>query len=287
MRLAILRPTDEYYVGWQTDADNYKRLFGDALELRIWSDPGDLSGFDLILPLLAWGYQREPARWYGLLDTWKGLPFANGLETLRWNTNKAYLRDMDARDVPIVPTRFAATLGPADIADARALFGSGPLIVKPAISGGAEGTYRLDQTDPIPADVVGREMLIQPLMRAIAEEGEYSLFHFGGRFSHAILKRPAKGDFRVQEQFGGQEIAIDPPAAALALSQAALAAAPGPLLYARVDMVRDDAGAFRLMELELIEPSLFLTHTTEGGAMFAHAVVAGAMVGAMVLGRTG
>lgn len=282
MRLAILRPADDYYVRWQTDADDYKRLFGDALELRIWSDPGDLSGFDLILPLLAWGYQREPARWYGLLDTWKGLPFANGLETLRWNTNKAYLRDMHARGVPIVPTQIAATLGPTDIADARALFGSGPLIIKPAISGGAEGTYRLGQTDPIPTDVVGREMLIQPLMHAIAKEGEYSLFHFGGRFSHAILKRPAEGDFRVQEQFGGQEIAIDPPAAALALAQAALAAAPGPLLYARVDMVRDSAGAFALMELELIEPSLFLSHVTDGGAIFADAVF-----GATVLGRTG
>ena len=282
MRLAILRPADDYYVGWQADADDYKRLFGDALELRIWSDAGDLSGFDLILPLLAWGYQREPARWYGLLDSWKGLPFANGLETLRWNTNKAYLRDMDARGVPIVPTQIAATLGPTDIADARALFGSGPLIVKPAISGGAEGTYRLGPTDPIPTDVVGREMLIQPLMRAIAEEGEFSLFHFGDRFSHAILKRPAEGDFRVQEQFGGQEVAIDPPAAALTLAQAALAAAPGPLLYARVDMVRDSAGAFALMELELIEPSLFLSHVTDGGAIFADAVF-----GTTVLGRTG
>ena len=168
------------------------------------------------------------------------------------------------------------------MADARVRFGVGPLIIKPAISGGAEGTYRLGPGDPVPDDVVGREMLIQPIMTAIVEEGEYSLFHFGGHFSHAILKRPAAGDFRVQEQFGGQEVTVNPPAAALALSHEALAAAPGPLLYARVDMVRDNSGTFRLMELELIEPSLFLNHAADGGAMFAAAVSA-----ATVLGRTG
>lgn len=282
MRIAILTPADDYYVRWQDDAGIYKRLFGDTLAFRVWSNPGDLSGFDLILPLLVWGYPAQSTRWYGLLEAWEGLPFANGLETLRWNTNKTYLLDMSARGVPIVPTQLAAALGPVDMADARARFGSGPLIVKPTISGGAEGTYRLGPDDAVPADVAGREMLIQPLMPAIAEEGEYSLFHFGGRLSHTILKRPAKGDFRVQEQFGGQEAGIDPPADALALAALALAAAPGPLMYARTDMVRDETGAFRLMELELIEPSLFLGHAKDGGAMFADAVFS-----APALSRTG
>jgi hypothetical protein len=279
MHIAILRPADGYYVGWEAPAEEYSRLFGDALEFRIWSDPGDLSGFDLILPLLAWGYQRAPARWYGLIEAWTGLPFANSLETLRWNTNKSYLLDLEKSGIAIVPTLFAPSLAAADIAAARTLFESSSLVVKPAISGGAEGTYRLEPTDLIPDDVMGAEMLIQPLIPTIADEGEYSLFYFGTRFSHAILKRPAAGDFRVQEQFGGKEVTIDPPAGAFSLAQATLSATPVPLLYARIDMVRDAHGLFRLMELELIEPALYLSHAPDQGSLFANAVLEATLSG--------
>ena len=272
MRIAILRPAAGYYVGWETPADEYSRLFGDALELRAWSDPGDLTGFDLILPLLAWGYQREPVRWYGLIEAWKGLPFANSLETLRWNTNKSYLLELETSGISIVPTLVTPSLGAADIDAARTLFDSSSLVVKPTISGGAEGTYRLGPADLIPDDAMGAEMLIQPLIPTIADEGEYSLFYFGTRFSHAILKRPAAGDFRVQEQFGGKEVTIKPPAAAFSLAEATLAVAPAPLLYARIDMIRDAEGIFRLMELELIEPALYLSHAPDGGSLFADAV---------------
>ena len=272
MRIAVLKPASGYYVDWEAGAADYRRLFGNAIEFCPWRDPGDLSGFDLVMPLLAWGYQGEPARWYQLLRSWEGLPFANSLETLRWNTNKAYLLELEARGVPIVPTRLAPALGPADLDTARAMFGEALLVVKPTVSGGAEGTYRLSVNEAIPADVANAEMLIQPLIPAIAEEGEYSLFHFAGCFSHAVLKRPATGDFRVQEQFGGTETGVDPPLAAHALANAALEALPEQPLYARIDMVRDAAGAFRLMELELIEPALFLTHAPDGGAAFADAV---------------
>jgi hypothetical protein len=112
-------------------------------------------------------------------------------------------------------------------------------------------------------------MLIQPMMNAIATEGEYSLFYFGGAFSHAILKIPSAGDFRVQEQFGGREITIEASAEAHAVAEQALRAAPGEALYARIDMVRGADGALRLMELELIEPALFLSHAPDGGKLFA------------------
>jgi hypothetical protein len=85
------------------------------------------------------------------------------------------------------------------------------------------------------------------------------------------VKRPAKGDFRVQEQFGGTEIAVTPAREAHMLAENALAALPTPVLYARMDMVRDERGQFRLMEAELIEPSLFLNHAPDRGAMFARA----------------
>lgn len=272
VRIAVLTPTDGYGVDWHKDAANYRSLFGDSITFRTWCDPGDLGGFSLVLPLLAWGYQRDPVRWYELLSLWHGLPFANALETLRWNTNKAYLLDLEARGVPIVPTRLAPSLCEQDLTETAAALEAVSLVVKPAISGGAEGTYRLRPEDPVPATVAGAEMLIQPLVPAIAEEGEYSLFYFGGQFSHAILKRPAAGDFRVQEQFGGTEIAVEPPAAALALAQTALDVLAEPTVYARVDMVRSASGTFWLMELELIEPSLFLAHAPDRGAMFAQAV---------------
>ena len=121
-------------------------------------------------------------------------------------------------------------------------------------------------------------MMIQPFLHSIKAEGEYSLFYFGGVFSHSIIKRPAAGDFRVQDQFGGYEDAVDAPAAAIKLALSALAATAnitgaGTLAYARVDMLRDGDGNFRLMELELIEPSLFLRFAPDGGAAFATALL--------------
>jgi hypothetical protein len=274
--LCILTPEPNYFERWRPDADRLTALLGDALVFRPWTEPGDLGGFDLILPLLGWGYQRQPARWYAALDIWEaaGLPFANAVPVLRWNTDKDYLLDMAEQGVAIVPTTETHRLCNDDLAAARAQYGVAELVVKPSISGGADGTYRLKPGDPIPFDVLEREMLIQPLMRSIADEGEYSLFLFGGVLSHAILKRPAAGDFRVQEQFGGREVTVAAPQVAIMLAEAALAAAPSPPLYARVDMVRDDMGAFRLMELELIEPSLFLGHAGDGGAGFAAALKA-------------
>jgi hypothetical protein len=274
LKTAILTPDPDYEEHWQPVAAQYQALLGPGTEQRTWNDPGDLSGFDLILPLMAWGYQRAPARWFKALDAWEaaGLPFANPIATLRWNTNKDYLFDLDEAGVAIVPSRLAHRLTRDDLADARAAFGCETLVIKPTISGGADGTYRLGPNDPIPFDVLEREMLIQPLMSMIASEGEFSLFYFAGQFSHAILKIPETGDFRVQEQFGGREVSVAAPTAALALAQVALTVPPGPLTYARVDMVRGEGGGFFLMELELIEPSLFLDHADDGGAAFVAAV---------------
>jgi hypothetical protein len=275
LKTAILTPDPDYEEHWQPVAAQYQALLGLGTEQRTWSDPGVLSGFDLILPLMAWGYQRDPARWFHALDAWEaaGLRFANPVATLRWNTNKDYLFDLAEAGIAIVPTRLAHALTRSDVAEARTAFGCETLVIKPTISGGADGTYRLGPDDPIPFDVLEREMLIQPLMPMIASEGEFSLFYFAGQFGHAILKIPEQGDFRVQEQFGGREVTVEAPAAALTLADAALAAAPGPLTYARVDMVRGEGDAFFLMELELIEPSLFLDHAIDGGAAFVAAVI--------------
>ncbi len=272
--ICILTPHPDYEENWHPHADQFRALFGDQLQFRPWTDAGDLTGFSLVLPLLAWGYQRQPDIWFQALDGWdaQGVRMANSIPLLRWNTDKAYLLKLAESGVSVVPTRAAPALRAVDLEAARVAFESDILVIKPTISGGADGTYLLKSGDPIPADVLGRDMLIQPMMPAIATEGEFSLFYFDGQFSHAILKTPAAGDFRVQEQFGGREVAVTPPEAALTLAKATLAATPDAPLYARVDMVRATANDFHLMELEVIEPALFFSFAQDGGQAFAQSV---------------
>ena len=115
-------------------------------------------------------------------------------------------------------------------------------------------------------------MLTQPFLRSVSDEGEYSVMLFGGRFSHAIVKRPKAGDYRVQPHLGGSERPCDPPAGAVELAQAALAVAPADAAYARVDLIRDNEGKLAVIELELIEPALWLQHAPDGGDSFARAI---------------
>jgi glutathione synthase/RimK-type ligase-like ATP-grasp enzyme len=278
-RIAILTPSPETSENWTVPKEDYRRLFSDSLEYRDWTDPGDLSSFNMILPLLAWGYHRDMTQWFALLDRMEAekLSVANPAKLLRWNSDKAYLLDLEGEGVAIVPTAIRESLNDTALDFAREIFGTGRLVVKPPISGGADGTFLIGPSDPLPAEVTGERMLIQPYLPAIAAEGELSLFYFDGHYSHAISKHPADGDFRVQEQFGGKERPLDAPDDARALAEAALAATQelmdcGPLTYARIDMLRDEDGAVRLMELELIEPSLFLRFAADGGAAFADAV---------------
>lgn len=279
-KIAILTPAPDYYEDWSVPKADYQRLLGKDIAFRPWTDPGDLSGFDLILPILAWGYQRDCPAWFALLERFEAenLPIANPAKLLRWNTDKAYLAELAEAGVATVPTLIRESMSDAALASAREILESPRLVVKPPISGGADSTYLIGPSDPLPLEALGRKMLIQPYLPAIAEDGEYSLFYLGGRYSHAISKHPADGDFRVQEQFGGIERAIDAPDDAKALSVAALEATDsllgcGTPTYARIDMVRDGAGQFRLMELELIEPSLFLGFAADKGAMLAAAVL--------------
>lgn len=280
LRIAILCPTPEYEEDWSHIRTDYARLLGNNAIFIDWTKADDFGGFDLVTPLLAWGYPRDCRRWFALLDRLEAenVRVSNPVSILRWNSDKAYLAELDAAGIPSVPTIWCPLLDRVALEDARKSFNVETVIVKPPISGGADGTFRLNRHDSVPDSVAGQRMMIQPYLPNIAEEGEYSLFYFAGAFSHSILKRPAKGDFRVQEQYGGREEAIIAPDGALMLAQQALAATAkinksGPLAYARVDILRDGNGVFRLMELELIEPSLFLRFAPDAGAAFAQALV--------------
>ena len=278
-KICILTAAPDYFEDLGPARRIYQRLLGKDISFRHWTNAGDLAGIDLVLPLLVWGYQRDCPRWFALLDRLEEqqIKIANPVPVLRWNSDKSYLLELEQAGVAVVPTLISEVLTPDDIANAAQEFGSDELVIKPPISGGADGTFRLMAGEPLPDSIAGKPMLIQPFQPAIAQEGEYSLFYFGGTFSHAILKRPAKGDFRVQEFLGGSESGADCPAGAQELAVQARQAAErilgtGTLLYARVDMLRDAGGQFRLMELELIEPSLFFEHAVDKGTLFARAV---------------
>ncbi len=274
LNICILVPAPDYHEDLTPHCRSLESALGTVPEYRHWANPGDLSAFNLVLPLLAWGYQSDPAIWYELLDKlgMDGIHIANPVSILRWNTDKAYLMELANKGIAIVPTMIAPQLDDAALCEAARHFGTDNLIIKPPISGGAYGTYKISQGDAIPDDVAGARMMIQPFLPAISSEGEYSLLYFNGKYSHAVNKRPTAGDFRVQDYLGGIEVAVTPPDDAFALADAALAAAPDICLYARVDMLRDDKGVMQLMELELIEPALFFKFAPDGGAMFAGAV---------------
>jgi glutathione synthase/RimK-type ligase-like ATP-grasp enzyme len=139
--------------------------------------------------------------------------------------------------------------------------------VKPAVSAGARRTSVVSRAEAAVAApgfqalLARRDLLVQPFLEAIADEGEWSLVFFARAFSHAVLERPAAGDFRVQERFGGAAAQARPPAGFVKLAADVLAAVEGDLLYARVDGVRDGE-KFLLVELEVLEPSLFLDPTS-------------------------
>ena len=276
MRVAILVPDPAYPEQWDwaydVEAGVLERA-GIAVEARPWTDPGDMAGLDMVMPLVTWGYHFDPARWHALLDRLErdGVPIANPVPLLRWNSDKRYLAELGGRGIAVIPTRLVEALDETALAEARADFGD-TLVIKPPVSAAADGTHKLGIADPIPEAAKGRTMMVQPFLPSVASEGEYSLMLFGGRFSHAIVKRPKSGDYRVQPHLGGTEQPCPPPDGAIELAQAALAAAPATALYARVDMVRDQTGQLAIIELELIEPALWLQHAPDGGASFGSAV---------------
>ena len=245
-----------------------------------WTDHADdadgLAEFPLILPVIAWGYHRDHDRWLRACATWAAadLPVANPPSVLAWNSDKAYLGRLADRGVPIPTTVWTETVTADRVAAAFAQTGAPQLIVKPTVSGGAWRTLRLSPGLALVDPPVGRAM-IQPYLPTIESEGETSLLFFGGRFSHAVNKRPTDGDFRIQVQFGGLYTPLTvPPPGALATAERVLSAIDEDLLYARIDLAPDGTGGWLLMEAELIEPDFYLAYDPGKGAGFARAVKA-------------
>jgi glutathione synthase/RimK-type ligase-like ATP-grasp enzyme len=279
MRIAVLVPDPDYPEPWRWTYDPQATALAGAgaeVEPITWTDLSDVSGYDLVLPLVAWGYHLDYPRWLALLDRAEAehWPMVNPPALLRWNGDKAYLAELAECGVSTVPTLAIESCCDADIEEARRRFGSDWLVIKPPVSASAAGTHRVGPNDDLPADSAHQPMIVQPLIEEIGRTGEFSLMLFDGEFSHAVVKRPKEGDFRVQEYHGGVTLPCStPPTGAIRLAQAALAAAPTKATYARVDIVPNDEGTLMIMELELIEPSLFLDHSPDGGAAFTRSIL--------------
>ena len=277
LRAVVLVPVPGFHERWDWAYDieaEALRHAGMTVEPRPWTDVGDLGGVDLVLPLVAWGYHLDQPRWHALLDRLERerVPTLNPIALLRWNSDKSYLTELTAAGIATVPTRLVEALDEAALAEGRADFGP-ELVVKPPVSAGADGTHRIGPGDGIPDDARSKPMLIQPFLSAVADEGEYSVLLFGGDYSHTVIKRPKAGDYRVQLHHGGSDEPCDAPVGAIDLAIAALAAAPAAAAYSRVDLIRLNDGTLAVIEMELIEPALWLDHAPDRGVSFARAIL--------------
>lgn len=253
------------------------RVAGLAPVVEVWSNLSvDWPAYDAVLLRSVWDYHLrygEFAEWLGLLDK-AGVPVLNESDLVRWNSDKRYLLQLRERGIAIVPSQVAA--GPC-LREVVARLAGREIVVKPTVGATAYQTVRGiaggDELDRRLDRLPGGTYLVQPFQPEIQTEGEWSLVFVDGGFSHAVLKRPAAGDYRVQDDFGGTAELLDPPGAVLTSATAALGAldASHRPVYARVDGVVSN-GLFLLMELELIEPHLFLAEAPAAAVRLAKAV---------------
>ncbi|WP_233840933.1 hypothetical protein [Dyella sp. 2HG41-7] len=243
----------------------------------VWNDPAvDWTAFDAVLIRTIWDYFEHYDAYLAWLQTLErqGVTTINDTQTLRWNGDKRYLLDLERIGIPIIPTR---VVHGRDLQEASLSLSDRHVVIKPTVSGGAWHTVRGETgtaefqhaLTQLPKEF---DYLVQPFVPEVASNGEWSLLYFDGAYSHAVLKRPTTGDYRVQEKHGGTMEQATPDDAILNAAGKTVAAVSAlgfrKPAYARVDgvVVGDQ---FLIMELELIEPSLFLAERPDAAERFA------------------
>jgi len=207
------------------------------------------------------------------------LPLFNTATTVRWNANKLYLRDLQQRGIRIVETEFCTRAELPDLNELLQRWNGERVILKPAVSGAAWHTYLLDRNSEADISSALRDFapdalfLVQPFQTGITQAGEISLIVIDGQVTHAVRKQARAGDFRVQDDHGGTVAPHVPTGEEIDFALQAIAACDPPPLYARVDLIRDNAGELALMELELIEPELFFRFHPQAADRLAKAAV--------------
>lgn len=251
-----------------------------------WDDESvDWAGFDAVVVRSTWDYWTRVDEFASWIDARSvdGTALWNPARLLRWNLDKTYLRDLEARGVPTVPTSWPE---PGDtLAGVMADRGWTRAVVKPRVSGNGAGTWIVDvpptarDEEALARTIESAGAMVQPFVAEVADPGEWSLIFLGGSFSHAVIKRPGTGEFRVQQEHGGSAQLATAPRRLVEAAERVLAEVDEPWLYARVDGCDVD-GRFLLMELEMLEPSLFLDLHPAAPFRFA------ASIRALLAGRT-
>jgi glutathione synthase/RimK-type ligase-like ATP-grasp enzyme len=248
---------------------------GIAFEVVYW-DEADLprQGFDVAVIRTCWDYHERPEEFMATLEAHEraGLPVFNSSHVVRWNGRKTYLRELGPSAIETVWVEKADARAVAQAFDA---LDAAEIVVKPQVGAGSIRTVRLKRNAWSEGDLMDGPLnaaMIQPYLRAIETEGERSLFWFGGAYSHAIRKIPQSGDWLANVPGKTRFVAEAPPPAAMDAAEAARVRAPKDLLYVRIDLVLGDDGAWRVIEIEAIEPYLFLDFAPEGAERFVAAI---------------
>lgn len=265
------------------------QIFQRALESRgavapavLWDADVNWATFDAVVVRSCWDYHLRHGEFLSWIDRVErsGAVLHNAPSILRWNSNKRYLRDLETAGVDVVHTRWSDETPDLSLAAVLAQEGWDEVVIKPAISASATDTWRIPPGRAAEWEERFREMarrgpiLIQPFVAEVSAEGEWSLVFIGGEFSHSMLKRPAPGDFRVQTELGGSQRAVAADAALVRVARDVLSRVPGSPSYARIDGCVVN-GRFRIMEVELLEPTLYFTEGPSAAGRLADLVFAG------------
>ena len=242
----------------------------------VWSDETVAwERFDLVVIRSPWDWHVDPARFAAKLRSIEQRARVENRGAAAW-LDKRYLSRLGESGVRVVPTEVVASR--AELAQKVAKYNE-PLVLKPATAAGGAHTVRFAPGEDARATldaILAREDvgLLQPFVPEVERDGEWSLLFFGGAFSHALVKRPKRGEFRVQEEFGGSVEPIDAPREMIDAAGRALEVAGGGFLYARVDgIVVPRFGGFCVTELEVVEPEIFLRVHPAAPERFADAVM--------------
>ncbi len=226
--------------------------------------------YDAMLPLLVWDYfeGNEAAFTEEMAKAAQATQVFNPFDVITWNANKSYLDELERAGAPVIKTVTLDRVTQAGIAKAFEELDADKVVIKPQIGGGAWRQVLLSKSDPFPAkdELPPEGALVQAFLPSVQDEGEYSFLYFGGQFSHGLIKRPKSGDYRIQSLYGGTEETYTPTTAERATARLVLDALDFTPLYARVDLLRGLDGQLKLIELELIEPYLYLAHSEGDGA---------------------
>lgn len=239
----------------------------------------DWSGFKCAVFRTTWDYFEridEFTSWLGMVQNKTIL--LNDASLVRWNLDKHYLADLKKLGIPVVETEFIEKGSVIDLDQLLEENGRDEGIIKPCISGAARHTYRFSHKNApeiqplIDKLLINESFLFQPFIEDVVKTGEDTLMVIDGCFTHAVRKVAKAGDFRVQDDHGGTVHRYSPSKEQIELAERAVAGCnplPG---YGRVDMVRDNEGRWVVMELELIEPELWLRNHPPAAKNFARAI---------------